>query len=360
MNDLMNASRILRLASLFLGTLILLACSSPPPETPAPLTPSPVATNTAEATEPSETPTIPPTPSTELAILLAPPGADPGQVEDLERTLAELAAAAGMDFQMRANMAPGDLEPNLRILAALPPDPGLQGLVAAAPGTQFLGIGIPGLEPGENLSVISGQGSSPDQLGFVAGYIAALVTPDWRVGALTLGDNTAGMASRQGFLNGVIFFCGLCRPTYPPYLTYPMYVELPSGATPDEWQVAAGTLTGSSVQTIYLAPGAGDETLLASLAQAGVNLIGSASPPPALEDHWVATVSADSDPVLRQIWPDLLAGQGGLEGSPEIEIRDINPDLLTQGRQRLVDELVENLAAGFIDAGGTSAGSTVP
>ena len=356
----MNSYRFLRPIILILACLILLACSSPTPETPAPSTPSPAATEITETTAPSETPSPPPTRSTEIAILLAPPGSDPGQVEGLQATLAELASGAGLDFQLHSSLTPAELDPNLRVLVALPPDPGLETLAASAPGTQFLGIGIPGLEPGANLSVISGQGSGPDQQGFLAGYIAALVTPDWRVGALSLSDTPAGMAARQGFLNGVVFFCGLCRPTYPPYLTYPMYVELPSGASPAEWQAAADTLKGSSVQTIFLAPGAGDEALLTDLAQAGVNLIGSASPPPALKNRWVATVSVDLDPALRQLWPDLLAGKGGADLSPSLEIGDVNPDLLSQGRQRLVDEFVENLQAGFIDTGVTGAGPSVP
>jgi hypothetical protein len=281
-------------------------------------------------------------------------------VEALGSVLEELAAGAGLEFQQQTNLAPGDLDPNLRVLVALPPDPGLQGLASAAPGVQFVAIGIPGLEASGNLNVISGQESSPDQLGFVAGYIAALVTPDWRVGALSIGDTPSGTAARQGFLNGAIFFCGLCRPTYPPYLTYPAYVELPTGATPADWQAAGETLKGSSVQTIFLAPGAGDEALLTDLAQAGVNLIGSASPPPALKDRWIATISVDLEPALRQLWPGLLAGQGGAELSPSIAVGDVNPELLSQGRRRLVDELLENLKAGVIDTGISSAGSVVP
>jgi hypothetical protein len=356
----MNAPRFSRPVLLLLLCLILLACSSPPTETPAPETPAPATTSTPDAPEPTETPAISPTSSTELAILLAPPGSDPRLVEDLQATLVELAASTGLEFQLRENLVPGEVEQDLRILVALPPDPGLQELAAAAPGAQFVGIGIPGLDAGSNLSVIAAQGSSPDQLGFVAGYIAALITPDWRVGALSTSDTPTGTAARQGFLNGAIFFCGLCRPTYPPYLTYPMYVELPSGASPAEWQAAADTLKASTVQTIFLAPGVGDEALLAGLAEAGIHLIGSASPPPALKDRWIATVSVDHHAVLRQLWPDLLSGEGGVQISPAIEIGDVNPDLLSQGRQRLVAELVENLQGGYVDTGVPNASPAVP
>jgi hypothetical protein len=280
-------------------------------------------------------------------------------VEDLQGTLQELAAENGLNFELHQSITPDQVDQSLRILVALPPDPGLQSLAAAAPETQFLGIDLPGLEPGGNLSVISRQGSGFDRQGFLAGYIAALVTPDWRVGAISLGD-AQSTAARQGFLNGAVFFCGLCRPTYPPYIAYPLVVDLPAGASPEDWQAAAETLKGSAVQTIYLSPGPAGESVLAAIAQDGVNLIGSASPPPALKDRWVATLSSDFNAALQQVWPDLMSGNGGAELSPSLVVSDINPDLLTPGRQRLVDELIQNLQAGFIDTGVNGAGPSVP
>lgn len=356
----MKPTRILRPVLLILGCLMLLACSPPAPETPAPVTPSPVVMEPTDTVEPSEAPSPPPTLSTGVVVLLAQPGADSGLLEGIQAILEELAASEGLNFRIETSLDLSEIENDLRILVALPPDPGLESLATAVPGVQFVGIGITGLEPGNNLSVISAQGSRPDQQGFLAGYLAALVTPDWRVGALSVSDTPAGTAARQGFLNGVIFFCGLCRPTYPPYLPYPTYAELPSSASPSEWLAAADTLLGSSVQTIFLAPGAGDESLPLSLAQAGVNLIGSAPPPPAIKDHWVATVSVDLGPALRQLWPNLLAGNGGADLSPSIQIGDVNADLLSQGRQRLVEELMENLQGGFIDTGVNATNPAVP
>jgi hypothetical protein len=117
---------------------------------------------------------------------------------------------------------PGD---GLQLIVALPPDPGLAALIAAAPETQFLAVNIPGLEPAPNLSQIQAQGVRPDQSAFLAGYLAAAITQDWRAGVISLaGDATA----RLGFTNGVYYFCGLCRPAYPPFPNpgYPLSVEL--------------------------------------------------------------------------------------------------------------------------------------
>jgi hypothetical protein len=169
------------------------------------------------------------------------------------------------------------------LLAALPPDPGLVEMAGTAPNTQFLGINIPGLEPGTNLSVIQDQAASPETLGFIAGYLAAVATPEWRVGLISSSDSSAGIAQRQGFINGAVFFCGLCRQTYPPYLNYPVYAEAASSANPSDWLAAADTLIDSAVQSAYIPPGVGDQSLYEYLAAAGVNLIGTSPPPPGLE-----------------------------------------------------------------------------
>jgi hypothetical protein len=349
----MNDYRLRSLHLILFACLILSACNAPIPETPPAATPSEPAPIPANTDVPTGTPEPEPAPtsSPSRVILLVPPENRSPYAQDLQPILAELAGDAGLDFEARTSLGAGDLDPNLRVVVALAPSGGLADLAAAAPQTQFLAIGIAGLEPGANLSAIGGQETEARQQGFLAGYIAAVVTPEWRVGAIGISDTTAGVAARQGFLNGVVYFCGLCRQTYPPFNTYPMYVEAPDGASPAEWQSAADTLKAQAVQTVFLVPGAGDESLVSYLAQAGINLIGNAPPPAAFKGHWIASVRSDFISAFHQVWPDLLAGKGGARLAPALEISDVNSNLLSPGRQRLVEEFITELEAGFIDTG---------
>jgi hypothetical protein len=182
-----------------------------------------------------------------------------------------------------------------------------------------------------------------------------VVAPEWRVGVISTSDTEAGVAARQGFLNGAVFYCGLCRQTYPPYNTYPLYAELPAASIAEEWQAAAGILQGKAVEVAYVAPGAGDEALLEALAEAGIDLIAGQTPPAALQEHWIATLKSSPLPALRQLWPDLMAGKGGASLPLTLEIGDVNPDLFSPGKQQLVAKLLEDLAAGFIDPGSAEA-----
>jgi hypothetical protein len=102
---------------------------------------------------------------------------------------------------------------------------------------------------------------------------------------ISVSDTAEGIAARTGFINGVVYFCGTCRQIYPPFfdsqnqlIQYPLFVELPSGAAENEWEAAADSLLSRSVDTIYVAPGAGGESLLSYLAQAGVKLVGGSPP----------------------------------------------------------------------------------
>jgi len=159
------------------------------------------------------------------------------------------------------------------VVVVLQSDPGLAGLVKEAPNVQFVAVGIPGLQPGSNLSLIGPEGFRPDQQAFMAGYVAAILTFDWRVGVLTQGDTNGGQLVQDAFNNGVRFFCGLCRPAHPPYLAYPQAFAIASPGDESSWRSAADSLLQGSVTTAYVSPASSSPALLTYLYQAKVNLI---------------------------------------------------------------------------------------
>jgi hypothetical protein len=300
---------------------------------------------------PADTPTPAPSPTAlqPLVILYAPPGSDDLLVNDLGSELSELAAQDGLRFDTRSQMLGSDFEEDLRLVVVLPPDPGVLNLTQTYPQVQFLAIGISDLEAGGNLSVIGTGGDRPDQQGFLAGYLATVVTPDWRVGIISQGDTASGMAARNGFVNGVIFFCGLCRPVFPPFHQYPSFYDLPGGASQEEQQVAADFLIGQSVKTVYVFPGMADPFLMEYLAQAGVNLIGAEDPPAVVQNNWIASVQTDLLSSVNEVWPRLMKGETGISQELPLIIANHNEDLFSPGRQRHVEKILSDLMDGFID-----------
>jgi hypothetical protein len=313
-------------------------------------TPSPSPTVTATAI-PSQTPT--PTPQPQLAVLLAPPGADQNTVSYLQTSLNKIVTGSGLHWQVRQQLSAADLIPTLRLVVAVPPDPGLAQLAASAPDTQFLALGIPGLEAAPNLTLIGTSGDRPDQQGFIAGVIAAMLAPDWRTGVISLSDTVEGRSARTGFLNGVKYFCGLCRPLHSPFYEYPLYFELPISATSAEWQEAANYMVDHYARTVYVYPGAGDEAMLSTLAKAGVNIISSGEPPESVNDNWVVSLTIDPLPLIQSEVQGLLNGDisGDQSLAVPIQFTNINPTLFTPGKQQLAEQILSDLQSGYIDTG---------
>ena len=338
---------------LLLSGMVLSACSPTEAESTATqaATASPVVIASPSATPLEPTQEATPIFTHSKVVFVAGPQADPVLADQISRTLSELAASEGLDFEQRTSFSLDDPTAEIKVLAAIPPDPGLAALAQTAPATQFLGIAIQDLEPAANLTIIDDQDASPDQVGFLAGYLAAVATPEWRVGVISSSDSTEGISQRQGFINGAVFFCGLCRQTYPPFNTYPMFAEAPGNSSPSEWLILADNLITNAVQTVYIPPGVGDDSLLEYLADAGINIIATISPLPGHKDRWIAIISADYPAVIHSAWSDLLAGQGGSVISAPLTFTDPNFNLFSPGRQHLVEKMLAELSSGYIDTG---------
>ncbi|MCZ7552420.1 MAG: hypothetical protein B6D39_06905 [Anaerolineae bacterium UTCFX2] len=295
--------------------------------------------------------TVAPTAAAKRLMLLNPPGSNPTEALEIQTVLSELAAQDQMEFETVAELQTLDLPAGVQAMVVLAPDPGLANLAAANPGVQFLGIGIEGVPAGSNLSLIGPTARRADQQGFLAGYLASVITPDWRVGAISRSGSVEGNSARLGFRNGAIFFCGLCRPAFPPFVQYPLRVELPEGADQAAMQAAADQLIANAVKTVYLAPGIEEAFLAEYLANAGLNIIGSEPPAEALRPHWIASIQASQVEALRQFWFQLLSASGGQVIEAPLVLTEVNPDLLSEGRQRLVERMLDDLLSGYIDSG---------
>ncbi len=323
----------------FLIASLLAACQ------PRPTGPSSTPGTTPSASQAAETtvpPTLSPTATLEPArALLVSPDSGAVSAQAIQAALQELAASSELQLDVLTQLTAADLTPATRLVAVLAPDPGLAALAAAAPEVQFLAIDLPDVNPAENISVLTSKDLS-SQTAFLAGYIAALVSPDWRAGVVT-STSAEDAAARDSFLAGGHYLCGLCNVPIKPYF-YPVVEEV----NPGDVQAAVDALTRDRVQTVFIAPSLATPEMLSGLSAAGFNLIGSSTPAADLNAHWVATVSSDPASALKTLWPDLIAGKGSQQAYISLSLTDLSADL-TPGKQRLVDQLIQDLAAGWVD-----------
>lgn len=309
----------------------------------------PTATSAAVPTDTSTpAPALSPTPTIPLAVLILPSDMDTDTSNLYQTTVYDLAQKTGMRFQVRNAFTAADLEPGLQIVIAVSKDPGLAALAAAAPQVQFLAINIPDIVPGGNISVL-GNNTQNDVAGFLAGYTAALITDDYRIGMMIPKDNADAIATLNAFANGMKYYCGVCRPLYFYQWTYPQYVEIPASEDVNNYHAYADILMLQyKVKTIFVYPDVYTEDLVNYIGTTGTSIIATKAPDqkPA---GWVMTIQPDVIKGIQSAWPQLTSGQGGMTFQSPIGIADVDPDLLSPGKQRLVEQTLADLLAGRIN-----------
>ena len=303
--------------------------------------------------EPTATPIDTPTPLPPVGVLLTPPGSDQGLIDELNPIIGSYIRDLGLRFQVLINLTADDFQyDDYQIVIVLAPYPELQILAESTPDTKYLAVGFNDLAPGENLSVLRSGGGDYDIQGFIAGYIAALITTDWRVGALSVQENPDALAARDGFRTGVKYYCGLCNPKYAPtginYL-YPKYIDLPLDATDLQISANVDFMVDRVVNTFYIVPGAGTQLMYRMLVAYEKNIIGPGSDyQEEYKNNWVVSLEYDLLAAFEELWPRFMEAESGLEHIPPLLLTDINYDLLSEGKVMMVEKILEEVSSGFI------------
>jgi hypothetical protein len=331
-----------RLAASLLFILILAACNLPGGlSTQTPRTtqiPSP-----AVATA-SSTPTA--VPVVNKLILVAPADVKSPAPQDIKAALSVLAKQAGLSLETVPSIQSGDIKPEWKVVVLLGVPSNLSDLTGSAPKNQFIVIGPGDLSGAGNLSVVR---MNVEQQAFLAGYLAETIAPDWRVGGLLPNDGPLGADLEGTFRNGGYYQCGRCTPVNGPIVRFPVTAALPSNSAPSDWQGAAADMEKNVINVMYVAPEASSNDLLADLIGKGIVLVGGQTPPDQVRSKWAATVRQDAVASLRSIWPDVIAGKGGMTVNAQLQLADINADLFSTGRQRLVLQTMNDLQTELID-----------
>ncbi|MHC1783001.1 MAG: hypothetical protein AB9891_09650 [Anaerolineaceae bacterium] len=321
------------LAGVLLVSVFLSGCQSGASATP---------TAAIETLAPAIPPTPIPTDAAGRIILVAPGGVDPARIAPIQAVLQELSDAAGFAFEVRTDIPTGVIAANWKAIFLLGSLPNQDELAAGAPATQFVAFDGIEIKPAANVSFLR---VNPAYRAFMAGYIGALVAPDWRVGGLLPSENAA---LEDAFINGGQYWCGRCGQNNPPFTEFPATQTLLADSTPMEWQTAVGELLKFNTEVIYVSPEATSPELLVSLAGLNLSFVGSQTPPDQVREKWVATLTQDVTGTIRSIWPELIAGHGGKTYDVALEVTDINEFYLSPGKVRLIEETMAALTGGFI------------
>jgi hypothetical protein len=298
----------------------------------------------AQPVESTDTP-VPPAVTGKALLIDANEGKTPdGQV--IQSTVNELASTSGLAVEIHPSLSPSELKPEVKVVVLLSQPPNLAELVSAQSQAQFALIAPGEQEASNNLSVIRLR---PELQAFMAGYLAEILAPDWRAAGLLPDDPSSGAVVSEAFNNGAHYLCGVCASVGAPVLRFPQTLALPAGSLATGVQAALEDLIHKDIHVMYVSPELSNADMLGYLVGKSLILVGGQTPPDEIRKSWAATVRLDPQATLRDMWPDLVAGKGGKRVDSPLLVTDIQPELFSVGRQRLVDETLQDLQAGLID-----------
>jgi hypothetical protein len=334
--------RLRRTISLLLAlTAILLpACALTGVQQPT-ITPS-VASTPAPAASPTPTRT----PGPPIALLIIPADMDPVLAQAAQAEVVSLADASGLQVISQPTLDPSQLPSDLSIVIFLDGATAddIQLTLSQAPNARIVAPESDGLQPQPRLTILRPPEDAALQQAFLAGYTAALITQDYRTAALLSGSDEDRTQMSDAFASGASYYCGLCRPVRPPFESYPLALPMEPGNSPP-----TAALSDAGVQTVFVPSDLSDSPTLTALAGNGVVVLGTVPPPQEVVESWAASFRPSPVDGLRAAWANILGPDQPSFATLPVTAQDVNPDLLSPGRLRLVVQTQSLLADGLID-----------
>ena len=317
----------LTLSSLFVIFVLLLGISgctdrtSPTPEVPV-STPTPEFTATA-----TQAP---------ARIVLFDPAAQAGAA--VTATLSDFAAANSLALETWTELS-GDLT-GTKIMVVFSGLDNLAEVAASNPQTQFITTAV-NTAAAANISTLA---ANPLHLAFMAGYLAAMTSEDWRAGALISDPVNVGLA--DAFINGGEYLCGRCTPAYAPQIFYPVTYSTGGANDSASWVAQAQTMWSETyANSVYIDTAADYPEVLDVFID---KILYSSNLASANLTRYAAILGGDLPSTLQTALPELLAGTGGKTYNARVGLLVINnPEVITEAKQARFNEvsqaLVDNL-----------------
>lgn len=324
--------------------LLLTACNADMPEEEGTQSTAVIEVATSTVT-PTETSVPTPEPVLGKMILSVPLEAQDDLYQEVLDFLTTWTAGEGYVLDVREAVVPSDIQEDWFGIVFLKTPANLSEIQEANPDLNLLVLSEDSLTGNGNLSVI--QFNRLHQT-FVAGYVSVLAAPDWRLGGLLPWDDAeTGTLLQEAFVNGAAYYCGRCASVYMPVTLFPVISSLSSDSNSDDWLNAYTTLNQSYiVYVVYLSSEASSDELILALDEQNRVMIGAETPPEGVQDRWAATVSMDVMGTIQIVLPEAFSGNGGQTVIVPVQITDVNEELLSVGRMRLIDDTMELLTKG--------------
>jgi hypothetical protein len=329
----------------FLNVLGLVSCESPVEQGTS------TPTEVLQETDPVKTPTRQDTPEEVLVpsrVLLIPSvESDPDLIIRTQDALEALLKDSNWRLETHELITQELFTQDVRAVIGLGADVDIAGFAPTYQEVDFIAINNPNAIPASNISVIGDPADDSKRLAFLAGYLSALISTDYKVGALIAEDSANKDELIEAFVIGAEYFCGICQPKYPPYNNFPQFITLPLANAENGYEEVVKSIVNLGVENLYVNESLASAQLLGYLSEMGFNIVSEQSPD-VMTNNWIGTLQLDPGPSLGVAWSGILADSDGGQFPNAIVLVDMNTNLITEGRYRLFEEMLADLETGLV------------
>jgi len=290
----------------------------------------------------SSAPLPTPTNAADRVVLIIGNTADAWVLQQANSVLQELASSSGLLLETRPAIQANEITPDMKVLVFLSHPQNLGSLSNAAPRTQFIVISDQNWAPEKNVTIIRADQTSSI---FMAGYASVMLSENFRGGGLLTSENNNLTTAYQ---NGAKYYCGICNSLVNPLNQYPITKELSLSSQTTDWIAAFDEIATSTILYVYVPPQAYSAELFNHIAQTNIKAIGISTPPAEAQTIWAGTFLIDGLSPIKEIWNDVLAGNGGKQINASIALTDTQNGFISPGRQLLLQNVIGELQAGRI------------
>lgn len=268
----------------------------------------------------------------------------------LSEQIRNFAQSNGWTFEEHQSLTAEQITPSVKVLLTTAEAGQIEAIAQALTNLSIVAVDVSGLNSSLlNLHVLTGEGGTPEQRAFLAGYALALNTEDYRVGAITLNEDDLGNRTRDSFITGARYYCGLCSARYMPVNYYPFTAEVSNPADPANWQAAVDSLLELAVNSIYVQPEISSLDLMTYLSSKNIAVIGVEGQA-GLEgaNRLMGVLGSDIYLSAEHAVSKILDGEELGNSTGSLELKQVNPVFISDGRLILFERVREDLLNGLI------------
>ena len=268
----------------------------------------------------------------------------------LSERLNQLAQTKGQTFEAHDTLTADQITPSVKVLVTTADAGQIEVIAMAHTDLPIVAVDVSGLNPSLlNLYAITTEGGTLEQRAFLAGYALALNTEDYRVGAITMNEDDQGTRTQESFITGVRYYCGLCSARYMPVNYYPFTAQVSNPADPANWQAAVDSLLELAVSSIYVQPEISSLDLMTYLSSKNVAVIGVEGQA-GLEGatRLMGVLGSDIYLSAENAVSKILDGEELGNSTGSLELKQVNPDFISDGRLILFERVREDLLNGLV------------